>query len=152
MYYFNEELQESSWLKPRHGQPPPQVDEDGNIIADDAGADQAAEPATDSADGAAAGAASQDGAEGLPAGWIEEVDEDGYAYFTNTVTGETQWERPVEAAEASPDAADDTEADAGAEVDAEPLPDGWVQLVSDEGDVYYWHEESQESSWTRPEV
>lgn len=67
----------------------------------------------------------------LPAGWILETDADGYSYYVNTLTEETQWERPTAPAVG----ADGTVATATPDPVAVP-PDGAVVATHDaEGNV-----------------
>ena len=111
----------------------------------------------------------------LPAGWEEQADADGYAFFFNLVTGGTQWERPTadQAEPADAVAAAAAAAAAGAAAGAEGegeagdvadggaggggdgggevvLPEGWVAVAAEDGSVYYWHDATQEASWEVP--
>ena len=34
----------------------------------------------------------------------------------------------------------------------EKLPDGWETAIDEEGDVYFWNEETLATTWVRPNV
>jgi len=72
----------------------------------------------------------------LPLGWTQHEMDDGsgHLYFHNEVTGATEWERPLHAAEES----------------APPLPVGWEELADDAGHAFFHCDETGETSWTRP--
>ena len=71
----------------------------------------------------------KDLANGLPNHWNVSRAPNGFAYYFNETTFETQWSRPDDAA----------------------LPTGWVSGVSDEGRAYFHNENEKRSTWTSPE-
>lgn len=89
------------------------------------------------------------GDEELLPGWEFIVDEDGDQYYFNASTGESSWERPT----ADPSAAEAAAVDDGGgitdatHVDGRPLAPGWQRVVDDDGDVFYFNEETGESEW-----
>lgn len=64
----------------------------------------------------------------LPAGWTSHVDVQSVIYYTNSVTGETTYEKP------------------------EALPEGWQEAKDEEGKIYFYNATTGESSWDRPHV
>ena len=71
----------------------------------------------------------KDLANGLPNHWNVSRAPNGFAYYFNENTFETQWSRPDDAA----------------------LPTGWTSGVSDEGRAYFHNENEKRSTWTTPE-
>ena len=39
---------------------------------------------------------------------------------------------------------------AGGAVQTDELPPGWIAVATDEGETYYWNQETQETSWEVP--
>lgn len=73
----------------------------------------------------------------------------GEIYYCFTQTGETTFTEPT----AAPSASDSREqmASRPQEGDLEPLPPGWVEVVSkSSGKIYYWNAVLQKSQFTRP--
>ncbi|XP_040197263.1 WW domain-binding protein 4 [Rana temporaria] len=71
--------------------------------------------------------------------WTKAYSSEGYPYYYNTLSGDTQWE--------APDGFQDTE-DKSEEQGAKPV---WVEGVSEEGYTYYYNAETGESRWEKPE-
>jgi hypothetical protein len=98
----------------------------------------------------------------LPEGWAEAADPDsGEVYYFNDATGETRWEIPgfphavdnvgTESEEAPALGDDDpTEAEPTEAEDDFTLPDGWTKTETGEGEVYFYNEDTQETSWDVP--
>uniref|UniRef100_A0A8C2JSR5 WW domain-binding protein 4 n=1 Tax=Cyprinus carpio TaxID=7962 RepID=A0A8C2JSR5_CYPCA len=75
--------------------------------------------------------------------WMRGTGNDGLEYFYNTVTGESQWEKPdgfVD--ESSSSAAGQTQDLSGG---------AWIEAVSPDGYMYYYNTETGESSWEKPD-
>lgn len=81
--------------------------------------------------------------------WYRNVAEDsGQEYFVNETSGESVWVLP-EGGIVIPAAVSST-CTSSAD-DGENLPDGWERVVADDGDVYFYSQNTGESSWTLPE-
>ncbi|XP_050969315.1 WW domain-binding protein 4 [Labeo rohita] len=75
--------------------------------------------------------------------WLRGTTGDGLEYYYNTVTGESQWDKPdgfVD--ESSPSAMGQTQ---------EPSSGAWIEAVSPDGYTYYYNTETSESSWEKPD-
>ncbi|XP_077200218.1 WW domain-binding protein 4 isoform X2 [Paroedura picta] len=68
--------------------------------------------------------------------WVHGFSSEGYMYYYNTVSGESQWEKPK-----------------GFEEDPrEPqMPGQWVEGVSEEGHTYYYNTDTGVSTWEKPD-
>ncbi|KAF7663194.1 hypothetical protein LDENG_00214820 [Lucifuga dentata] len=75
--------------------------------------------------------------------WVEGKTEDGHIYYYNTLTGESQWEKPESFQGKSPDSTQlgQNESSSGTV---------WTEAVSPDGYTYYYNTETGESSWERP--
>jgi outer membrane protein assembly factor BamB len=96
--------------------------------------------------------------EDLPPGWVE-LEHEGKTYYYNESNNETTWEKPVTELEDRTSKALDVAGSQGESLvalekdahDAEiRLPAGWTELFNEDDTPYYWHEESNETSWERP--
>ncbi|KAG8586133.1 hypothetical protein GDO81_005264 [Engystomops pustulosus] len=67
--------------------------------------------------------------------WTKSLSPEGYPYFYNLLTGESQWEEPEGFSEKK-------------EKETKP---SWVEGVSEEGYTYYYNSETGESRWDKPE-
>ncbi|KAI1899575.1 hypothetical protein AGOR_G00063190 [Albula goreensis] len=75
--------------------------------------------------------------------WHEGVSDEGYTYYYNTRTGESQWDKP----EGFQD-----------EIKTQKQPENekssscqWMEALSPDGYTYYYNTETGESSWEKPE-
>mgnify|MGYP001288689727 CR=1 FL=1 len=120
----------------------------GKVAAEKAAVEKAAAPVRQAS--SAGSVAGVDGApQPLPEGWQEEHDGE-QAYYYNTVTGETSWDRPRSQAEGGEAEA---QADGVPQAAAEegPLPAGWEE-VADGDRMYYYNSQTGESLWERPKA
>ncbi|XP_028914592.1 WW domain-binding protein 4 [Ornithorhynchus anatinus] len=68
--------------------------------------------------------------------WIEGMSSEGYHYYYNTVTGDSQWDKPEGFQETFRKRTE------------MPL---WVESVSEDGYTYYYNTETGESKWEKPD-
>eukprot|EP00903_Cladosiphon_okamuranus_P016236 g14978.t1 len=100
----------------------------------------------------------------LPAGWSEAFTQSGKRYYRNHIDQTTTWERPTEAApsrvvavngsdggkrESKEQKSPPAENKSGGQQE-QPLPPGWSQAVTDNGETYYRNHTDQTTSWDRP--
>ncbi|XP_022065755.1 WW domain-binding protein 4 [Acanthochromis polyacanthus] len=75
--------------------------------------------------------------------WVEGLSDDGHTYYYNTVTGESQWEKPQ-----------GFQGQSSASVQSEQPGSSsgcaWMEAVSPDGFTYYYNTETGESSWEKP--
>ena len=88
----------------------------------------------------------------LPPNWDMEYDEGERSYFYfNESTQETTWERPaVMKREDDEEGGNAVEIDPGDGVDDNSLPPHWEMISDDEGDHYYFNDETEATTWIRP--
>lgn len=75
--------------------------------------------------------------------WVEGFTDDGLLYYYNTVTGESQWDKPEGFQSQS-----ESTAQAGEQSES---GSPWMEAVSPDGFTYYYNTETGESSWEKPE-
>ncbi|XP_052414179.1 WW domain-binding protein 4 [Carassius gibelio] len=75
--------------------------------------------------------------------WMRGTMNDGLDYFYNTITGESQWEKPA-------GFVDETSSSSAGQI--QDLSGGaWIEAVSPDGYMYYYNTETGESSWEKPD-
>ncbi|XP_028835755.1 WW domain-binding protein 4 [Denticeps clupeoides] len=77
--------------------------------------------------------------------WIMGTTDNGHIYYYNTLTGESQWEKPEWFQ------GQNTSLVQVGEKSEATLGSSWREAVSTEGYTYYYNTETGESSWERPE-
>ncbi|XP_056315183.1 WW domain-binding protein 4 isoform X2 [Danio aesculapii] len=75
--------------------------------------------------------------------WVSGTTADGLLYYYNTLTAESQWEKP--------DGFVDECVSSTAGQTQESSGSAWMEAVSPDGFTYYYNTESGESSWEKPE-
>ncbi|XP_026158046.1 WW domain-binding protein 4 [Mastacembelus armatus] len=75
--------------------------------------------------------------------WVEGQTDDGHTYYYNTITRESQWEKP-EGFQGDSLAS----AESGQSESSSGCP--WMEAVSPDGYMYYYNTETGESSWEKP--
>ncbi|XP_074521005.1 WW domain-binding protein 4 [Halichoeres trimaculatus] len=75
--------------------------------------------------------------------WVEGQSDDGNIYYYNTVTGESQWEKPEGFQEQSSSFAQPAQT-------ASFSGCAWMEALSPDGFTYYYNTETGESSWEKP--
>jgi hypothetical protein len=87
----------------------------------------------------------------LPPGWAEATADDGQVYYFHEQSGETSWDFPTERPRLTSPSRRDIPARASPRLASNaPLPPGWEEARADDGQVYYFREDSGETSWDRP--
>lgn len=76
--------------------------------------------------------------------WIEGQTDDGRTYYYNTITDESQWDKP-EGFQGESSAS----AQPGQTENSSGCP--WMEAISPDGYTYYYNTETGESSWEKPE-
>lgn len=103
----------------------------------------------------------------LPPGWEQARTTEGQVYYLNHITRTTTWEDPRKTLAAQtaaqqqhqsaeftlPQSPTNTPTKVGAsEVDLGPLPDGWEQAQTSEGETYFINHHTQTTSWFDPRI
>jgi len=99
----------------------------------------------------------------LPPGWEKAQTPQGQIYFMNHITKTTQWEDPRKAINnqklrqlngtASPrSAVSPLPQNAQGELQLGPLPHGWEQSVTEQGEVYFIHHQTKKTTWFDPRI
>ncbi|XP_029033484.1 transcriptional coactivator yorkie [Osmia bicornis bicornis] len=93
----------------------------------------------------------------LPHGWEQARTPEGQIYFLNHLTRTTTWEDPRKTAAAANVAAVAAAVDNGKSTSAAtnslgPLPDGWEQARTPEGEIYFINHQTRTTSWFDPRI
>ncbi|XP_076178930.1 transcriptional coactivator yki isoform X2 [Ptiloglossa arizonensis] len=93
----------------------------------------------------------------LPHGWEQARTPEGQIYFLNHLTRTTTWEDPRKTAAAANVAAvaaavDNGKSTSGATNSLGPLPDGWEQARTPEGEIYFINHQTRTTSWFDPRI
>lgn len=99
----------------------------------------------------------------LPPGWEKATTPTGQIYFMNHITKTTQWEDPRKAINnqrlkqlngtASPrSAVSPVPQNAQGELQLGPLPHGWEQSVTEQGEIYFIHHQTKKTTWFDPRL
>lgn len=76
--------------------------------------------------------------------WVSGTTADGLLYYYNTLTAESQWEKPD-------GFVDECVSSTAGQTQQESSGSAWMEAVSPDGFTYYYNTESGESSWEKPE-
>ncbi|XP_063977168.1 transcriptional coactivator YAP1-A isoform X3 [Diachasmimorpha longicaudata] len=93
----------------------------------------------------------------LPHGWEQARTPEGQVYFLNHLTRTTTWEDPRKTAAAANvttiAAAENGKSPTGAGANAlGPLPEGWEQARTPEGEIYFINHQTRTTSWFDPRI
>ncbi|XP_076282815.1 transcriptional coactivator yki isoform X1 [Lasioglossum baleicum] len=93
----------------------------------------------------------------LPHGWEQARTPEGQIYFLNHLTRTTTWEDPRKTAAAANVAAvaaavDNGKSSSAATNSLGPLPDGWEQARTPEGEIYFINHQTRTTSWFDPRI
>ncbi|XP_046736962.1 transcriptional coactivator yorkie [Diprion similis] len=94
----------------------------------------------------------------LPPGWEQARTPEGQVYFLNHMTRTTTWEDPRKTAAAASVAAvaaaveSGTKNSSAATSSLGPLPDGWEQARTPEGEIYFINHQTRTTSWFDPRI
>ncbi|XP_044597766.1 transcriptional coactivator YAP1 [Cotesia glomerata] len=93
----------------------------------------------------------------LPHGWEQARTPEGQIYFLNHLTRTTTWEDPRKTAAAVSVAAvaaavESGKASSAAANSLGPLPEGWEQARTPEGEIYFINHQSRTTSWFDPRI
>ncbi|XP_011871979.1 PREDICTED: transcriptional coactivator YAP1 [Vollenhovia emeryi] len=88
----------------------------------------------------------------LPHGWEQARTPEGQIYFLNHVTRTTTWEDPRKTAAAANVAAVAAAVESSKSTPLGPLPDGWEQARTAEGEIYFINHQSRTTSWFDPRI
>ncbi|XP_043787213.1 transcriptional coactivator YAP1 [Apis laboriosa] len=93
----------------------------------------------------------------LPHGWEQARTPEGQIYFLNHLTRTTTWEDPRKTAAAANVAAvaaavDNGKSSTAATNSLGPLPDGWEQARTPEGEIYFINHQTRTTSWFDPRI
>ncbi|KAM4699761.1 WW domain-binding protein 4 [Discoglossus pictus] len=76
--------------------------------------------------------------------WTKGVSPEGYPYYYNTLTGESQWQEPEDYEKKKENSEENSKEKPG-------TSSVWVESVSEDGYTYYYNTETGESKWDKPE-
>jgi len=156
-YYYNERTEETSWERPADF--PDSKAENKTAAESTEPVSSPAGPTSPSADKTEESQTSSSADV-----WVEVQDDEGNTYYFNERTEETSWDRPPglppkqepeqEPEESSTSPAQPKSPSVKKEVedaasDNQTAKD-WVEVQDDEGQIYYYNEKTEETSWDRP--
>ncbi|XP_071561531.1 transcriptional coactivator YAP1 isoform X2 [Temnothorax nylanderi] len=88
----------------------------------------------------------------LPHGWEQARTPEGQIYFLNHLTRTTTWEDPRKTAAAVSVAAVAAAVESSKSNPLGPLPDGWEQARTAEGEIYFINHQTRTTSWFDPRI